>query len=171
MNEFLLGIAPTIASALLGPLGGVAVAGLTKILGIDGGTVADVSKAISDSRVTPDQIAEIKKLELEYQAKEKELGFRYSELEFKDRDSARQANVEGGVQAHMFWLSVALLVLTLGTEIFILFNGYPKTLPEIIVGRILGLLDGVALLVLGYHYGTTSGSIQKSALLAQSVPK
>lgn len=168
LKSFLSGMAPTIASALLGPLGGVAVAGLTKILGIDGGTVADVTKAIADGRVTPEQVAEIRKLELQFQQDEKERGFRYAELEFKDRDSARKYNTEGGIQGHMFWLSVSLLVLTLGTEIYILFNGYPNTLPDIIVGRILGLLDGVALLVLGYHYGTTSGSLAKSNLLAQA---
>lgn len=168
LRSFLGGVAPTIASALLGPLGGVAVAGLTKILGIDGGTVADVTKAISDGRVTPEQVAEIRKLELQFQQDEKERGFRYAELEFKDRDSARKYNTEGGIQGQMFWLSVTLLVLTLGTEIYILFNGYPNTLPDIIVGRILGLLDGVALLVLGYHYGTTSGSLAKSNLLAQA---
>jgi hypothetical protein len=168
LKSFLGGMAPTIASALLGPLGGVAVAGLTKILGIDGGTVADVTKAISDGRVTPEQVAEIRKLELQFQQDEKERGFRYAELEFKDRDSARKYNTEGGIQGQMFWLSVTLLVLTLGTEIYILFNGYPDKLPEIIVGRILGLLDGVALLVLGYHYGTTSGSLAKSNLLAQA---
>jgi hypothetical protein len=171
LKSFLSGLAPTLASALGGPLFGVAVAGLTKILGIDGGTVADVTKAISDGRVTPEQVAEIRKLEMQFQSDEKERGFRYAELEFKDRDSARNANVHGGIQAHMFWLSVTLLVLTLGTEIYILFNGYPNTLPDIIVGRILGLLDGVALLVLGYHYGTTSNSMQKSAMLAQSTPK
>lgn len=44
MNEFLAGIAPTLASALLGPLGGVAVAGLGKIFGIDSATTAEVSK-------------------------------------------------------------------------------------------------------------------------------
>ena len=168
LKSFLGGVAPTIASALLGPLGGVAVAGLTKVLGIDGGTVADVTKAIADGRVTPEQVAEIRKLELQFQQDEKERGFRYAELEFKDRDSARKYNTEGGIQGQMFWLSVTLLVLTLGTEIYILFNGYPDKLPEIIVGRILGLLDGVALLVLGYHYGTTSGSLAKSNLLAQA---
>ena len=171
LGSFLTSIAPTIASALLGPLGGVAVAGLTKILGIDGGTVADVTKAISDGRVTPEQVAEIRKLELQYQADEKERGFRYAELEFKDRDSARKYNTEGGIQGRMFTLSCILLTLTIGTEIWILFNGYPSTLQDIIVGRILGLLDGIALLVLGYHYGTTSGSLVKTNLLAQSQPK
>ena len=171
LSNFLLGVAPTVASALLGPLGGVAVAGLTKILGIDGGTVADVTKAISDGRVTPEQVAEIRKLELQYQSEEKERGFRYAELEFKDRDSARKYNTEGGIQGRMFTLSFILLTLTIGTEIWILFNGYPSTLQDIIVGRILGLLDGIALLVLGYHYGTTSGSLVKTNLLAQSQPK
>ena len=170
LKSFLSGLAPTLASALLGPLGGVAVAGLTKILGIDGGTVADVTKAIADGRVTPEQVAEIRKLELQYQAEEKERGFRYSELEFKDRDSARKYNTEGGIQGKMFFLSCILLTLTIGTEIWILFNGYPTSLPDIIVGRILGLLDGIALLVLGYHYGTTSGSLAKSQLLAASTP-
>lgn len=170
LSSFLGSVAPTLMSALLGPLAGVATAGLTKILGIDGGTVADVTKAISDGRVTPEQVAEIRKLDLQFQQDEKERGFRYAELAFKDRDSARQANVSGGIQGRMFVLSCLLLTLTLGTEIWILFNGYPSALPEIIVGRILGLLDGVALLVLGYHYGTTSGSMQKTELLAQSPP-
>lgn len=171
MNDLLKTLAPTLASALLGPLGGVAVTALGSLFNIDNATVATVSKVFHDGKLTPEQLSGIKELEMKYKADEAERGFRYADLEFKDRDSARKANVDGGIQAHMFWLSVVLLVLTLGTEIFILFNGYPKTLPEIIVGRILGLLDGVALLVLGYHYGTTSGSIQKSALLAQSVPK
>lgn len=59
-----------------------------------------------------------------------------------------------------------LLVACLGTEIFVLFNGYPATIPEIIVGRVLGLLDSVALLVLSYWYGTTSASQTKTELLA-----
>ena len=167
LKSFLAGLAPTVASALLGPMGGVAVAGLAKIFDLDGGTVQDVTKAISDGRITPEQIAEIPKLELQFQQDEKERGFRYAELEFKDRDSARRANVDGGVQGRMFVLSCILLTLTLGTEVWILFNGYPATLQEVIVGRILGLLDSIALLVLGYHYGTSSGSARKTDLMSK----
>lgn len=170
MNDFLKGLAPTLASALLGPLGGVAVAAIGNIFGISDATQKDITAAFQDGKLTPEQLSAIKALEMQYSNEEKERGFRYSELEFKDRDSARKANVEGGVQLEMFWLSVLLLTLTIGTEIYILFNGYPNTLPEIVVGRILGLLDGVALLVLGYHYGTTSGSLAKTTLLANSTP-
>lgn len=171
LGSFLSGLAPTLASALLGPLGGVAVAGLTKILNIDNGTVADVTKAISDGRITPEQVAAIKQLELKYLEDEKERGFRYAELAFKDRDSARKANVEGGTQGKMFWLSVILLCVTLGCEVAVLFYGYPDDkIPEMVVGRILGLMDAVCMMVLAYHYGTTSNSMVKTTLLAQSQP-
>ena len=38
MNEFLKTIAPTLASALLGPLGGVAVAAIGNVLGMSDAT-------------------------------------------------------------------------------------------------------------------------------------
>jgi hypothetical protein len=168
MNEFLLGIAPTIASALLGPLGGVAVAGLTKILGIDGGTVTDVAKAISDGRVTPDQIAEIKKLEMEYQAKEKELGFRYSELEFKDRDSARQMQIATKSSTP----TVLTYMITVGFFTILGLMLYVETVvnsPPLLI--MLGSLGTAWTGCISYWFGTTQGSLTKTNLLAQSVPK
>lgn len=170
MNDFLKSIAPTVASALLGPLGGIAVSALGSILGVSDATTEKVTQAFHDGKLTPDQLTQIKQLEMQYQNEEKERGFKYAELAFKDRDSARQANVTGGVQKPMFIMSIILLIATLGTEIWVLFNGYPDSIPEIIVGRVLGLMDAVAMMVLAYHYGTTSGSIQKTELLAQSTP-
>jgi len=159
-------IAPTVATAFLGPLGGVAVSAVGNLLGVSEATQSKIADAITTGQLTPEQVGKLKELELEYKAKEQELGFKYSELAFKDRDSARQANVAGGVQRPLFWLSLFLLVLTLGCEIIVLFSGYPTTIPEIIVGRVLGLMDAVAMMVLSYWYGTTSGSAQKTELLA-----
>lgn len=168
MNDFLKNIAPTVASALLGPLGGVAVSALGNILGLSSSTVETVSKAISDGKLTPDQLTELKKLEMQYQADEAERGFKYADLAFKDRDSARKANVEGGTQMHLFWLSLVLLIITLGTEIYVLFNGLPEGLSELVTGRVLGLMDAVAMMVLAYWYGTTNGSAQKTHLLSKA---
>lgn len=170
MNEFLKNIAPTVASALLGPMGGIAVAALGKVLGVSNATMDTVGKAISDGKLTPDQLTELKKLEMQYQADEEDRGFKYADLAFRDRDSARNANVTGGTQKPLFWMSIVLLVVTLGTEIFVLFSGYPDTLPDIIVGRVLGLMDAVAMMVLAYWYGTTNGSAQKTHLLSQAEP-
>lgn len=161
-------IAPTVASALGGPLAGGLVAFLGDLLGIAEPTQEKIAQAFQNGQLTGEQIAAIKTKEMELKAEEQERGFRYSELEFKDRDSARQASVQGGTLPMLFWLSLALLVLTLGSEVVVLFNGYPKTVPEIIVGRVLGLLDSVAMMVLAFWYGTSSGSVRKTDLLTQA---
>ncbi len=163
-------LAPTVATAILGPLGGVAVSALGSLLGVPEATQDKIAEAIQNGQLTPEQITKLKSLEAEYQNNEKERGFKYAELAFKDRDSARQHNVQGGTQRPLFWLSLVLLVVTLGSEVAVLFFGYPTTVPEIVVGRILGLMDSVALLVLGYWFGSSSGSSQKTELLARNPP-
>ena len=168
LTEFLGTAAPTIASALLGPLGGVAVAGLGKALGIDGATTESITKAIQGGQITPEAMAEIQKLELQFKNDEKERGFKYSELEFKDRDSARQANVQGGTQSKLFWLSLLLLAISVGAEVYVLFNGYSMAVDAVVVGRILGFLDAIALQILAYWYGSSMGSHQKTELMAKS---
>lgn len=163
-------VAPTVATALGGPLAGAAVSAIGGILGQDDPTPQSVAQAIESGQLTPEHIAEIRKLELQYQENEKERGFRYAELSFKDRDSARQANVAGGVQVKIFWLSIWLIATCLGAELVVLWTGLPHGLPEVVVGRILGLLDGLAIQVTNYWFGTTNGSALKTELLAKAEP-
>jgi len=167
-KKTLQAVAPTLATALGGPLAGAAVSALGSIFGMSNATADSIGKIIADGQLTPDHLAELRKLELEYQNNERERGFKYAELSFRDRDSARTANVSGGTQKMLFWMSLVLLALTLGTEVAVLFLGYPDKTPEIIVGRVLGLMDAVAMLVLSYWYGTTNGSALKSELLASA---
>lgn len=165
-TSVLKAIAPTVGTALLGPLGGVAVSALGNILGVSEATQDKIADVIKSGAMTPEQVTAIKELELKYQAEEKERGFRYEELAFKDRDSARTANVSGGTQVMLFWLSILLLIVTLGTEIAVLFGRFPTGVPELVIGRVLGLMDSVALLVLTYWYGTTNSSSVKTGMLA-----
>ncbi len=167
MNDFLLSVAPTIASALLGPLGGVAVAGLGKIMGIDGATTKDITKAISEGKITPDQLAEIKKLELQYQNDELERGFRYKELEFKDVASAREMQME----THS-WVPAALAMLVtagfFGILIFLVVNDdYKPTEPLLVM---LGSLGTAWTGIIAYYFGSSRGSQNKDVLLAASTP-
>jgi hypothetical protein len=163
-------LAPTVASAFGGPLAGAAVSAVGEILGISEPTQDKIKAAIEDGQLTGAQIQALRELDMRYQNEEKERGFRYSELAYKDRDSARRANVEGGTQKDLLIMSVILLIITLGCEIVVLFVGYPSGLSEIIVGRVLGLMDAVAMMVLAYWYGTTNGSAIKSTMLANSTP-
>ena len=165
MNEFLASIAPTLASAILGPLGGVAVAGLGKIFGIDGATTADVSKIFQDGKLTPEQLSAIKALEMKYQAEEKERGFRYSELEFKDTDSARKMQI-----ATMSQIPPVLAILVtlgfFGILIFMVLNGnYKPTEPLLVM---LGSLGTAWTMIIGFYFGSSHGSQRKDSLLANA---
>lgn len=101
---------------------------------------------------------------MQFQENERERGFSYAELVFKDRNSARQANVAGGTQKALFGLSV---VLCLGTEVAVLVKGLPQGTSELVVGRVLGLLDAIATTVLAYWFGTSSSSAIKTELLTE----
>ena len=175
LGSFLEKVAPTVLSAFLGPFSGLAVAGLTKILGIDGGTVADVTKAISDGRVTPEQVAEIRKLELQYQADEKERGFRYAELEFKTKELDSK-DLAGAHQMQIATKSTTPTILT-----YLLTTGFFLTLymvmkhPELKESAplmiMLGALGAEFTSACKFWFGTTSNSLNKTNLLAQSQPK
>jgi len=170
-QDTLKALAPTVLSAALGPAGAGIVAAVGAIIGVDNPTEAKIAKAIQSGQLTPEQITELKKLELQLQAEEKERDFKYADLEFRDRDSARKANVAGGTQMPLFYLSLILLLLTLGSEIAVLFYGYPPNTPEMVVGRILGLLDAVAMMVLVYWYGSNKDSQRKTDMLATATLK
>ena len=175
--DILKGIAPTVASALLGPLGGAAVAAIGGALGMSDPTQEAIAKAFTDGQIKPEDVVKIKALELEFKTHESEMGYKYADLAYRqdalavgDRDSARKANVLGGAQMPLFWLSVLLLAVTLGCEIAVLFLGYPPTTSEMVVGRILGLMDAVAMMVLVYWYGSNKDSARKTEMLANSTP-
>lgn len=167
MNDFLKNIAPTVASAMLGPLGGVAVAAIGKIIGVDGATQAQITKAFQDGKITPEHLAAIKELELKYQAEEAERGFRYADLAFRDRDSARQMQIQTRSQTPAI-LTWVIVILVIGLEGALLFYGVPEQVSDIIAGRVLGTLDTSLALVLAYWFGSNSGSERTKELLANS---
>ncbi len=167
-------LAPTVASAFLGPLGGVAVAAVGNLLGVSDATQDKIAKAISTGQLTPDQITELKKLELQYQENERERGFRYAEIEFKkdelitkDRADARAMQVA----THSKMPAVITIMVTIG------FFGVLTallTMPELkaneIVLVMVGQLSAVWGACVGFYVSTTFSSGSKNAMLANSKP-
>ncbi len=164
MNELLKSLAPTLASALLGPLGGVAVASIGKIFGIDGATTESISKMFTEGKLTTEHLAELKKLELEYLNDEKERGFRYSELVFKDVASARNMQIasKSYVPAILTYLITLGFFGILG---FMMSSYYNSSEPLLVM---LGSLGTAWTACVSYWFGSSSGSAQKTALLAQA---
>lgn len=165
MNEFLRTIAPTLASALLGPLGGVAVAAIGKIIGVSDATVDQVSKAFEDGKITPEHLAEIKKLEMQYKNDEAERGFKYSELEFKNTDSARQMQIQ---TQSAFPASISSFITAgfFGILAWMLYDDSVADSPPILI--MLGSLAAAFGAVVNFWLGSTKSSQSKDLLLANS---
>jgi hypothetical protein len=80
--------APTIGKALGGPLGGAAAQTIAKVLGCE---PDERSLTAAISNATPEQLAEIKKAELNFERQMKELDVDVFELETQDAQNAREA--------------------------------------------------------------------------------
>lgn len=160
-------LAPTVASALLGPLGGVAVAALGNILGVSEATQDKIATAITTGQLTPEQVGELKKLELQYLEHERERGFKYAELEFKDRDSARvrEATTKDNTNKILAFTVIGAFIAMVGATLL----GYAKV-ESVLAGTLVGYLSAKAEQVLAYYFGSSAGSAQKTALLANSTP-
>lgn len=161
-------LAPTVASAVLGPLGGAAVVELGEILGIDKPTQQAVAKAITGQQMTPEQVAKLQELELQYQENERERGFKYAELEFKNQDSARQMQIA----THSKMPAVLTVLVTFGFfgTLGLLFF-HPELKGSEIVMMMVGQLSAVWAGCVAFYTGTTYGSANKNAALAQAASK
>ena len=159
-------LAPTVASAFLGPLGGIAVSAIGNILGVSDATQDKIAQAIQTGQITPEQLGKLKELELEYQNTEKERGFKYAELAFKDRDSARsmQKETKSYVPPALAGLvTVGFFGILLG-----LMLGYAKQSNELLV--MLGSLGTAWTGIIAFYFGSSSGSQAKDQLIYNSTP-
>ena len=155
-------IAPTIATALGGPLAGIAVKTLSSVLlGHEGGTEEDISAALASA--SPDQLAALKKIDADFKAHMKELDIDLERIAAGDRDSARQMQT-----ATKDWVpKVLAVVITLGffgILIWMLLNGMPKTGTEALL-MMLGALGTAWTGVVNFYYGSSAGSKQKTDAL------
>jgi hypothetical protein len=173
-------IAPMLATMLGGPLAGTAVTALEGALGLSAGSGVDgITKVMQTGQMTPDQVSAIRAADqkhVEIMSQQQidviKINNDYQASIIKsDTDnviSARQSNVQGGTQIYLFFLSIIILGVGLYAEGFVLLNGVPKEVDDIVAGRILGTLDAILMVVLSYWYGTSHSSAVKTDIMAQS---
>ena len=163
--EWLTQIAPGIATALGGPLAGIAVTAISKALGIN---EKEVQKTIESGKLSADQLASLKQAEIDLQAKAQELGLNFETLATQDRKSARdmQMTTKSFVPALLSILVVTAWVLI---QYFLLTHVIAPEMREL-VARILGTLDASLLLVLNFYFGSSASSQNKDELLHRSTP-
>ena len=157
-------VAPTIATALGGPLAGLAVSAISKVLGID---EKDVQNTIDSGKMTSDQIAQIKIAEIEFQKQAQELGLNFEKLATDDRKSARdmQSNTKSSVPANLAY------AVTIGFfSILIWLMIYPADTANTPLMIMLGSLGTAWSGIIAFYYGSSSDSQKKDHMLYNSTP-
>lgn len=161
--EWLAQIAPSIATALGGPLAGLAVTAISKALGID---EKDVQNTIDSGKLTADQLTSLKQAELELQKQAQSLGLDFEKLATDDRKSARdlQASTKSIVPP------ILALVVTVGFFgiLFALMMDYAKKSDELMI--MLGSLGTAWTGIIGFYFGSSAHSEKQSEMLHQSKP-
>lgn len=160
-------LAPTVASAVLGPLGGIAVAAIGNAMGVDAPTQDKIAKAFTSGQLTPEALARLKELELDYQNQEAERGFKFSELEYKDREGARSMQVA----THSKMPAILTVMVTCGFfGVLSLLFFHPELRGNEIVMVMVGQLSAVWAGCVTFYTGTTFSSANKNTMLANSTP-
>lgn len=163
LKSFVSTVAPTLGTALGGPLGGMAGTFIANALGVKPGD----SKALQTAMLgaTPDQLLALKKADQDFAGKMKELEISEEKLTFDDRANARarEMAVKDSTPKIMGFAVAILVVVAEGS---MLIWGQPKNVDGVVLGRILGTLDAALMLVLSYYFGSSVGSKEKDATLA-----
>ena len=163
--DWLKSIAPTIATAMGGPLAGMAVEAISKAIGVD---PSEVQNTINSGKMTADQIASLQTAEIALKARAQEMGLDFEKFAVADRASARQMQMTTGSFVPPL-LSVLVVVAWATIQYFLLTHVIDPTMREL-VARVLGTLDGALMLVLSFYFGSSAGSQAKDTMLHQSSP-
>ena len=141
-------VAPTLGTALAGPLGGTAAQAISAVLGCKGD-----AKSIETAMQTasPEQLLEIKKAELEFEAKLAEMEVDIFALETADVQDARKAH-KGDWTPRIFGL---LALVGFLAYIFLVTIQPPDANSDTIVSLVLGYLGGLVSGISAFYFGAS----------------
>jgi hypothetical protein len=161
--DWLKTIAPTIATALGGPLAGLAIEAVSKAIGID---PKDVQSTISEGKLTADQIMLLKQAEIQMAARAQEMGLDFAKLSNDDRKSAREMQAETRSYIPAV-LAVAVTIGFFGILIGMMTETFKASDALMLM---LGSLGTAWTGIIAFYFGSSAGSQAKDDLLHQSTP-
>jgi hypothetical protein len=153
-------IAPTVATALGGPLAGVAVRALSEaLLGRPDGTQDEIAAAINGA--TADDLVRIREADVSLQ---RDLAAAEIDLErilAEDRSSARQREISTGDTWTPRILAGVVTLGFFGVLVWLLAWGIPEAGGEALL-VMLGSLGTAWTAIVSYYYGSSAGSRAKT---------
>ena len=158
--NLLKGIAPAVATAVSGPLGGLAISTIASKFGVED-SVEAVAKAIAGDPEAATKLAE--------------LDLRQFQAESADRDSARQRESAVAAAGGSTLAQMVVPILALGTVsltfvfIGILLFKVIDTAQQQLVIFALGYATAAAQQVLSYYFGSSKSSQDKTSALQKAL--
>jgi hypothetical protein len=152
-------LAPTIATAIGGPVAGMAVKALAGALGLSQDASSDdVQTALMNA--TPEQLAAVKKIDADFKVQMKELDIDLERIAAGDRDSARNMQMQTND-----WIPRAMAILVtfgfFGILTWLLTKGVPPTGSETLI-YMLGALGTAWTGIVQFYFGSSAGSKAKT---------
>jgi hypothetical protein len=161
-------IAPTIATAIGGPVAGMAVKALAGALGLTQDASADdIQTAMMNA--TPEQLAAIKKVDADFKVQMKELDIDLERIAAGDRDSARNMQMQTND-----WIPRAMAIMVtfgfFGILAWLLIKGVPPSGSETLI-YMLGALGTAWTGIVQFYFGSSAGSKAKTDALVAGEKK
>ena len=142
-------VAPTLGTALGGPMGGMAAKMISEVLGVPN-TPKAIEKAMAEA--TPEQMLELKKTEQAFELQMKELEVDVFALETADIQDARGKFSKD-------WTARIIGVAVVGGfmgYIFLVTLQPPEQNSEALINLVLGYLGGLASAIISFYFGASN---------------
>lgn len=158
-------VAPGLATALGGPLAGVATKALSDaLLGRPDGSEEEVATALTAGGM--DALAKIREAEAAFKVRMRELDIDLEKVHQADRANARQRESSTGDSWTPRILAFVVTIGFFGVLGFLLSWGKPEQGGDALL-VMLGSLGTAWTAIVSYYYGSSAGSAEKTAILGR----
>lgn len=154
-------VAPTLATATLGPFGPMAAAALSAALGTPPGDPKAAETALLSA--TPETLLALRTAEQNFTVRMKELGITEDKLVFDDiaNARAREISVRDNTPRNLAYLILAFAGLCIAATLM----GWTKV-DSALAGTLIGYLVAESRSALSYYFGTSRTSKEKDETIA-----
>lgn len=166
-------VAPTLATALGGPLAGMAVKTIaTQVLGKPDASEDEVADYLAAA--DPQTMLKLKEVDIEFKKAMMDAGIQLEKIAADDRNSARQREiaVRDRTPAQLAWMIIGGFLIVSAAELVSLFawGEQIKHIPSegwLLIGNVSGYLANEAKQAAAYYFGSSVGSKEKDATIGE----
>ncbi len=161
-------VAPSIATAVGGPLAGMATRAISEaLLGKPDGTEDELLEAAKNA--TPEQLLALKQAEQNFVIRMRELDVDLERIANQDRNSAREREVKTGDHTPKL-LAAAVTFGFFGVLFWMIAKGLPANGGEAML-VMLGTLGTAWGAIVSYYFGSSAGSREKTQAMNRMMDK